>query len=587
MNNLKNNTHLRLTKCKNMSQVNLDALIKREDLFKVSDDDSGFNEIPDNKVYRIDADLNPRKSHTFKTLRKADFQRETSEWKPERIVGLVKSFINNDIIPSIILWNWKGLNFIIDGGHRLSALVAWITDDYGDRQYSEAYFGAENITKEQRKNADKTRKLMNKEVGSFASLELAFENPTNFSEDIAIKARNTLVTRGIQVQWINAKTSIDAEKSFFRINGEATPIDETEAVILKSREKPNAIAARAIIHSGNAHKYWKNFATEKQIEIESIASKINDSLFEPQLDEKVIHFPMAGKEYSRQSVELVFGIVNMINDLDEININKRSIYKKEAKDIKPEKDTDGNATIKYLNKVKRVVSIISGEDGISLGLSPLIYFYSRKGRFQITSFLAIVSIIIKWDSERTNSNSKIFQKFSAIRERFEEFLLANKNLTTQATTNVGSGIKSYKRLADLYLFIIDNLMQNKQEAEIVELIKEEPKFGFVKIFEAENNYDETRNPPGRGKVPNQTITELAIEEYLKAKILCPICGGHYTFYSYNTDHIKDRKYSGTNEKDNLALGHIYCNEEKDLIKKLKEELNSPFSSAQINSLKLY
>ncbi|GAC1382917.1 MAG: hypothetical protein NVSMB45_09610 [Ginsengibacter sp.] len=81
-----------LHKTKPMSQVNLDALIKREDLFKVSDDDSGFNEIPDNKVYRIDADLNPRKSHTFKTLRKADFQRETSEWKPERIVGLVKSF---------------------------------------------------------------------------------------------------------------------------------------------------------------------------------------------------------------------------------------------------------------------------------------------------------------------------------------------------------------------------------------------------------------------------------------------------------------------------------------------------------------
>src|SRR5436853_6993678 len=118
------------------AQVNLDALIKREDLFKVSDDDAGLSEIPENKTFRIDADLNPHKSHTFKTLRKADFQRETSEWKPDRIVGLVKSFINGDIIPSIILWNWKGLNFIIDGGHRLSALVAWITNDYGDKEIS-------------------------------------------------------------------------------------------------------------------------------------------------------------------------------------------------------------------------------------------------------------------------------------------------------------------------------------------------------------------------------------------------------------------------------------------------------------------
>lgn len=554
------------------AQVNLDALIKREDLFKLSDDDSIVSENPENKTFRIDADLNPRKSNTFKTLRKADFQRETSEWKPERIVGLVKSFINGDIIPSLILWNWNGLNFIIDGGHRLSALVAWITNDYGDREISQAYFGAENITKEQKKNADITRKLMDEQVGSFASFELAFDNPENFPPEQTIKVRNTLVTRSIQVQWINAKTSIDAEKSFFRINGEATPIDETEAVILKSREKPNAIAARAIIHSGNAHKYWKNFDKEKQSQIEIIASKINDLLFEPQLDEKVIHFPMAGKEYSRQSVELVFGIVNMINDLDEININKKSIYKKDAKDIKPEKDTDGNETITYLNRVKRIVSIISGEDATSLGMSPLIYFYSQKGRFQITSFLAIVHIMIKWEKERNHSHSKVFQKFSAIRDRFESFLLANKSLTTQATTNVGSGIKSYKRLAVLYLFIIDKLWDQKKDSEIINSIKEETIFGFVKIFEAENNYNETRNPPGKGKLPKQTVTELAIDAYLKAKILCPICGGHYTFYSYNTDHIKDRRFDGTNDKKNLALGHYYCNDEKDLITKLKEEL---------------
>ena len=246
--------HIRGKKSPMAGQVNLDALIKREDLFKIIGDDSGLSEIPDTKIFRIDADLNPNKSHTFKTLRKADFQRETSEWKPERIVGLVKSFINGDIIPSLILWNWKGLNFIIDGGHRLSAIVAWIYDDYGDKEISQFYFGADNITRTQKKNAEATRILMNKEVGSFKSFEHAFENAEQVPPEEALKARNTLVSRSIQVQWINAKTSNDAEKSFFRINGEATPIDETEAVILKSREKPNSIAARAIIHSGNALK---------------------------------------------------------------------------------------------------------------------------------------------------------------------------------------------------------------------------------------------------------------------------------------------------------------------------------------------
>lgn len=576
MNNLKNNTHLRVTKHTNMSQVNLDALIKREDLFKMSDEDSGLTEISDNKTFRLDADLNPQKSHTFKTLRKADFQRETSEWKPERIVGLIKSFINGDIIPSIILWNWKGLNFIIDGGHRVSALVAWITDDYGDKEISTSYFGSENITKEQRKNADKTRELIKKEIKPFSFYEFALNNPDKVSEEETIRARNTLVNRTIQVQWINAKTSKDAEKSFFRINGEATPIDETEAVILKSREKPNAISARAIIHSGNAHKYWKNFSKEVRDEIEVIASKVNDLLFEPALDEKTIHFPIAGKGYSRQSVELVFGIVNMLNDLTEINSSRKTIYKKEADDIRPAKDIDGTETIKYLKKVERIISIISDrQKAISLGLSPLIYFYSKKGRFQITSFLAFVHIINIWDEQRLKNHSNIFQKFSAIRQRFEEFLLQNKNFTTQATANIGSGIKSYERLADLYLFIIDTMIDTKNsDSTIIQSIKETPKFGFVKIFDAENNYDETRNPPGKGKIPKVTEVEKAIEVYFKNKILCPICGGHYTFYSYNFDHITERRNGGDNRINNLDLTHIYCNEEKEEIITLKRQFST-------------
>ena len=110
-------------KTKYMSQVNLDALIKREDLFKTVEDEPEV-EKPEYKELRIDSDLNPNKSWFFKSLRKADFQRETSEWKPERIVGLIKSFIDGDIIPSIILWNWKGNNFIIDGGHRLNSTVS-------------------------------------------------------------------------------------------------------------------------------------------------------------------------------------------------------------------------------------------------------------------------------------------------------------------------------------------------------------------------------------------------------------------------------------------------------------------------------
>lgn len=50
-----------------------------------------------------------------------------------RIIDLITSFLNKDLIPAIILWqNESNLVFVIDGSHRLSALAAWINDDYGD-----------------------------------------------------------------------------------------------------------------------------------------------------------------------------------------------------------------------------------------------------------------------------------------------------------------------------------------------------------------------------------------------------------------------------------------------------------------------
>lgn len=74
--------------------------------------------------------------------RKPDFQRETNEWDAERVCTLVECFVNGDLIPSIILWNTpKSYTFVIDGSHRLSALAAWINDDYGDGNISKTFFG--------------------------------------------------------------------------------------------------------------------------------------------------------------------------------------------------------------------------------------------------------------------------------------------------------------------------------------------------------------------------------------------------------------------------------------------------------------
>jgi Protein of unknown function DUF262 len=71
-------------------------------------------------------------------LRKPDFQRATSAWTPEECVSLLHSVLNEQVIPSIIMWrspenHW----YVLDRGHRLSVVLAWIRDDWGDTLASE------------------------------------------------------------------------------------------------------------------------------------------------------------------------------------------------------------------------------------------------------------------------------------------------------------------------------------------------------------------------------------------------------------------------------------------------------------------
>ena len=121
-----------------MKNVTLDALIPRED-FEIIDELENSN-ISRNKSTLSIEDLS-FDSFFFSALRKPDFQRETNEWSPEKICGFIESFVKGELVPAIILWKHKnGYIFVIDGSHRLSALGAWINDDYGDNDISLNYY---------------------------------------------------------------------------------------------------------------------------------------------------------------------------------------------------------------------------------------------------------------------------------------------------------------------------------------------------------------------------------------------------------------------------------------------------------------
>ena len=229
---------------KDSQNVSLDALIPRE-AFEVQGQQSqniGRN-IP--MISIRDLEIN---SFFYPYLRKPDFQRETNEWDVQKICELIETFLDGDLIPAIILWrSYSSYYFVIDGSHRLSYLIAWINDDYGDGKISKEFYDGD-ITDEQKAAAQKLRKLIKDNIGSYKDYQSLTHNQGQVDPKLIERARN-LGALGLQLQWLEGDAA-KAEDSFFKINQKATPIGETEIRLLQARKTPNGVAARAIMRSG-------------------------------------------------------------------------------------------------------------------------------------------------------------------------------------------------------------------------------------------------------------------------------------------------------------------------------------------------
>src|SRR5690554_4335330 len=80
--------------------VNLDALIPRADF--VSDASLPAAGGQPRQTLAL-SDL--QKNGFFQdSLRKPDFQRETTHWPPVAVVDLIRAFLDGDLIPAVILW---------------------------------------------------------------------------------------------------------------------------------------------------------------------------------------------------------------------------------------------------------------------------------------------------------------------------------------------------------------------------------------------------------------------------------------------------------------------------------------------------
>lgn len=346
--------------------VNLDALIPREDLAVGEGVVTGAQ--GDLKIGLIHL----RDKFFAGTLRKPEFQRETVQWSPAKIVELISALLDSQLIPAVILWHAGQHNFVVDGAHRLSAVLAWIYNDYGDGDRSIKLFGP-NIPPEQLALANKTRALVEKKIGRFARFDAGVDFPETVTELQRARITNMSVAH-FAAQWVPAVTAKAAEDSFFKINDAATPLDATEKRILQSRAAASAIAARGISHGGKGYSYWRDFDAEVRAEIEALSERIFGLLYKPPLADgpiDTLDVPVAGRGYS--VLPFVFDLVNTINDPKVADSTGKGTKDKLTPDV------DGGQTVRYLKSVLKTVLRITGKEPTSLGLHPVVYFYTKRG----------------------------------------------------------------------------------------------------------------------------------------------------------------------------------------------------------------
>lgn len=510
-----------------MVGVDLDALVPRED-FEVSDIDRDSGD----RIQTIQIRDLEKNTFFYQDMRKPDFQRETNEWDPNRVCALIESFVQGDLIPAIILWKNKGsFTFVLDGSHRLSALISWVNDDYGDGEISKKFYDR-SIPEDQIKLAQKTREKVRKEIGSYKDHIMALEYPEKTS-DVIKRNSKIIATRGLQLQWVNGDAD-KAEASFFKINQSAATINDTEIYLLKKRKKANGVAARAIIRSGTGHKYWSRFPEEEKNEIENLAKEINEILFIPPLKNpiKTLDLPIGGKVFSTSTLTLILNFVNISNAIE--------------KDGDLEDDITGKDTIEFLKKCQDSIRRINSGHPGSLGLHPAVYFYSRDGRYKIASFYGILTFVMGLEI------NKKFKEFITIREGFEEFILDYDFFIQQIGRRYRSAFGSYRYIKEFYDTVMNKLLEKKSSDEIVKEITNDKKFNYL-----------TTQHEKRETVSKDFTREVKSEAFmvraLKAALKCEICKGYIHQNSIQFDHAQRKSEGGGGGVENVQLSHPYCN----------------------------
>ena len=516
-----------------MQTVVLDALIPIEDFEIITDIGNGGNTRTKTTLSIEDLKYD---SFFFAALRKPIFQRETNEWDAKKICSMIESFVQGELIPALILWrNQSGYIFVIDGAHRLSSLGAWINDDYGDGIISLKYY--ENyISEEQRKIADKTRRLVNETIGSFREIMEICKNPSISNNEQKKQYAKNLGALALQLPWVEGNAS-KAEDSFLKINQLATKISNAELELIQNREYAYAIAARAIVRAGKGFNYWSSFEQKVQEQIIEKSREVNLLMFGQGTNGggDISSLPIGGAQASTFTLDVVTQSVKICNGIEKLNDAQKATEQE---------------VLKCIENTLKIIQYINSKEKFSLGMHSFIYFYSDIGKHKIGSYYGILQFI-KYLIDHNKIND-----FISIRGKFEQIIYRYNFLVQQIIRKYRQSKRAYSAVKDYYVLIMRTIKNDPSLSieEIVDRIKQEEDFKFLQTEIVDNEEVSVKSNFSRGKKQ-----QIKIQTFVKGLPKCPICGGYLDNKSISIDHIIRKADGGDNSAKNAQVTHIYCN----------------------------
>jgi hypothetical protein len=281
--------------------------------------------------------------------------------------------------------------------------------------------------------------------------------------------------------------------------------------------------------------YWSGFDEDMREKVEETAQDMYEALFEPELTVpvKTLNIPIGGPYSSHNALDLLMDFIEVVEGAfgHEKTIEEES------------DDTDGTLTVDVLGRCLKTARRIVGVDAPSLGLDPVVYFYSQTGRFNRDIFLAVVEIFAT--AEHKNDKTFYF-KFTDVRQKLEAFFIAHKALLTQLNIATHS-----KQRRGMWVKVVHTMIDRLAAGEDVT-----PEFvmgtaGFIGDVLSKKKISTS--------ISDEVKSSVYIKKALENPILCPVCKGVLSPKSVSYDHKHPKSQGGKGDEENVQLTHPFCN----------------------------